>query len=66
MPLTPLIAIHMTAALAATASGPLALWARKGSTQRLYLGACVVAGVFTLAPDRYLGQLVLGQWPGVV
>ena len=30
MQLTPLIAIHMTAALAAVAIGPLALWARRG------------------------------------
>lgn len=32
--LTPLIAIHMTAALAAVSIGPVALWARKGATQR--------------------------------
>lgn len=34
MQLTPLIAVHMTAALTAVAVGPLALWARKGATQR--------------------------------
>lgn len=34
MPLTPLIAIHMTAALTALAIGPVALWARRGGTQR--------------------------------
>ena len=34
MQLTPLIAVHMTAALAALALGPLAIWARKGSVQR--------------------------------
>ncbi len=34
MQLTPLIAVHMTAALMAIAIGPVALWARKGSTQR--------------------------------
>jgi len=137
MQLTPLIAIHMSAALGAIAVGPLASWARKGRTQRprlhrafgyawvtlmlmtalsaifihggrvlhigqfglihllipvtlgmlmaafwflykgnieghrrmmqnLYLGACVVAGGFTLMPDRYLGNLVLGQWLGLV
>ena len=32
--LTPLIAIHMTAALLAVVTGPVALWARKGATQR--------------------------------
>lgn len=132
MQLTPLIAIHMTAAIAAVATGPIALWARKGREQRpklhrafgyawvtlmvvtavsaifirgsalpnlagftpihllvpvtlgmlfaafwflargniaghrktmqnLYLGACVVAGMFTLLPGRYLGQLLWGQ-----
>jgi uncharacterized membrane protein len=34
MSLTPTIAIHMSLALAATALGPLALWARMGSTRR--------------------------------
>jgi uncharacterized membrane protein len=33
--------------------------------QRLYLGACLVAGFFTLMPNRYLGHLVLGQWLGI-
>jgi uncharacterized membrane protein len=34
MQLTPLIAVHMTAAIAAIATGPVALWARKGRLQR--------------------------------
>jgi uncharacterized membrane protein len=34
MQLSPLIAIHMTAALGALATGPVALWARKGRVQR--------------------------------
>ena len=34
--------------------------------QRLYIGACIVAGGFTLLPKRYLGQLVFGQWLGLV
>ena len=137
MQLTPLIAVHMTAALGAVVVGPFALWARHGKTQRprihrafgyawvtlmlvtatsalfirdfslpnlagytpihvlvpvtfislfgafyylyqgnirghrktmqrLYISACVVAGGFTLLPGRYLGQLVLGQWLGLV
>jgi uncharacterized membrane protein len=132
MQLTPLIAVHMTAALLAVATGPIALWARTGATQhqrlhrafgyawvtlmvvtavsaifirdwhlpnvagftpihllipvtlvglfgafwflvkgninghrktmqRLYFGACVVAGGFTLLPGRYLGDLLWGQ-----
>ena len=137
MQMTPVIAVHLTAALAATAIGPLALWARRGRRQRprlhrafgyawvtlmvvtaisalfirdfqlpnvagytpihllvpltfaglfgafwllargnvaghrkamltLYFSACVTAGAFTLLPQRYLGQLVLGQWLGLV
>ena len=34
MQLTPLIAVHMTAALGALAIGPVALWARRGRLQR--------------------------------
>ena len=137
MQLTPLIAIHLSAALAALVIGPVALWARKGRQQRpqlhrafgyawvtfmivtsltalfigdyalpniagytaihllvpvtlfsltgafwflsqkntkahsrimqgTYFGACVGAGVFTLLPNRYLGQLVWGQWLGLI
>ena len=137
MQLTPLIAVHMSAALGAIVTGPVALWARKGATQRprlhrafgyawvtliivaaatalfirdfrlpniagytpihllvpitaamlfasfhrlaqgniaahralmqrLYVGACIVAGGFTLMPERYLGNLVLGHWLGLV
>jgi uncharacterized membrane protein len=33
MQLTPIIAIHLTAALLATAVGPVALWARRGRAQ---------------------------------
>ncbi|WBY01438.1 DUF2306 domain-containing protein [Ramlibacter tataouinensis] len=34
MQLTPVIAVHMTAALGALALGPVALWARRGRTQQ--------------------------------
>lgn len=34
MQMTPTIAVHLTAALGALALGPVALWARKGATQR--------------------------------
>ena len=143
MQMPPMIAVHLTAALAALLVGPVALWARRGHTagptthQRprlhraagyawvtlmlltalsslfihdpaltglfgfspihlfvpvtllglvqafrqlfrgnvaghrktmlsLYLGACVGAGVFTLLPQRTLGQLVWGQWLGLL
>ncbi|WP_342667314.1 DUF6622 family protein [Comamonas composti] len=130
---TPAIAVHLAAALAATAVGPVALWARRRGAarphlhraaghawvtlmlatalsaifiparlgpswqglglvhflvlltlamlfmsfrsllrgnidghrktmQRLYFGACVGAGLFTLAPDRRLGQWLIGQF----
>lgn len=137
MQLTPLIAVHMSAALGAVVTGPIALWARKGATQRprlhrafgyawvtliivtavsaifirdfrlpniagyrpihlmvpitaamlyasfhrlaqgnfaahralmqrLYVSTCLVAGGLTLLPGRYLSNLVLGQWLGLV
>ena len=137
MQLTPTIAIHLTAALGALVVGPVALWARKGATQRpilhrafgyawvtlmvitavsalfisdsrlpniagfspihllvpvtlaglvgafwylakkdipghrramqrVYFGACVGAGAFTLLPSRYLGHLVWSQWLGLM
>ena len=34
--------------------------------QNLYWQACVGAGVFTLLPGRFLGQLVWGQWLGLL
>ena len=137
MQLTPLIAVHMSAAIGAVAIGPVALWARMGRSKRpvlhrafgyawvtlmvvtavsaifirdfdlpniagytpihllvpftlgnlvlafryllnknttghritmqsLYLGACIIAGAFTLLPSRYLGQLIWGQWLGLL
>ncbi len=132
MPLSPLIAIHMTFALSAVALGPFALWARLGSLvrphwhrafgyawltcmigaalsavfirstnpmsiwgfslihllilltlmglwrgfaylaqgnvrghqltmQTIYVLACVVTGLFTLTPGRFLGRLLWGE-----
>ena len=137
MQLSPLIAVHATAAILAIATGPVALWARKGRLQRpklhrafgyawvtlmlitaisaifikagagpswngfgiihllipavlfalfgafrflfkgninghrksmqnLDIGACLVAGAFTLLPGRTLGNLVFHQWLGLV
>lgn len=48
---------------------PLAIWfARRGripahrkTMQGMFFGACVVAGLFTLLPGRFLGQLVWRQ-----
>ncbi len=131
MQMNPVIAVHMTAALLAVATGPVALWARRGREQHprlhrafgyawvtlmlvtavsalfirdyslpniagytpihllvpvvfvslfgafwmlarrniaghrkvmqaLYFTACIVAGAFTLLPQRYLGQALRG------
>lgn len=137
MQLSPAIAIHLAAALAAVVIGPLALWARRSGQVRarlhraaghawvtlmlvtalsalfirdfrlpnlagytpihllipvtlvslvlafwylyrgrirahrntmisLYLSACVLSGALTLLPQRFLGQLVWGQWLGLL
>lgn len=137
MTLTPVITLHLSAALAALAIGPVALWARRSAHPRaalhraagytwvllmlvvalsalfirdfrlpniagytpihvmvpvvigmlglafwhvrhgrvrahrhtmvwLYVSACIVTGAFTLLPNRYLGQLVWGQWLGLL
>lgn len=131
MDMSPVVAVHVTAALAAVATGPVALWARQGTRhrprlhrafgyawvtlmiitaisaifitgdklphifgfgpihllipmvfgmlflafrylvrgnvsghrktmQRLYVGACLVAGAFTLLPGRFLGGALWG------
>jgi uncharacterized membrane protein len=132
MSLSPVIAVHATAAIGAVVTGPVALWARKGAKQRpklhrafgyawvtlmvitavsaifihgshlpklagfspihilvpvtlfglfgafwyvakgdiarhrwimqrLYFGACVVAGMFTFSPDRLIGHALWSQ-----
>ena len=30
--------------------------------QSLYVGACLIAGGFTLLPSRYLGNLIWNEW----
>jgi uncharacterized membrane protein len=34
--------------------------------QGTYIGACLVAGGFTLVPSRYLGNLIWSQWLGLL
>lgn len=75
MQLPPVIAIHMSAALAALAIGPIALWARQSAVQRPRLHraagyawvtlmlACALSALF-IRDHEYLGQLVWGQWLG--
>jgi uncharacterized membrane protein len=38
--------------------------AHRHTMQWTYIAACVITGLFTLLPQRYLGQLVWGQWLG--
>jgi uncharacterized membrane protein len=52
---------------------PLGVWrirtgqvdAHRRTMTRLYIGACIVAGLFTLLPGRFLGNLVWQQGPGL-
>jgi uncharacterized membrane protein len=39
--------------------------AHRKTMRGLFYGACVAAGVFTLLPGRFLGQLLWAQWLGV-
>jgi uncharacterized membrane protein len=36
--------------------------AHRQTMQYLYIGACIVAGAFTLLPSRYLGQWIWRGW----
>ncbi|MEO8856790.1 MAG: hypothetical protein ABI343_07330 [Burkholderiaceae bacterium] len=71
MTLTPLIAVHMSAAVGALVLGPIALWARKGARQRPRLHRAFGYGFGRAKsrmklPQRYLGQWLLEQWRGMV
>ena len=137
MQMSPVIAIHLSAAVSALALGPVVIWARRGREQHprlhralgyawvtlmvaaavsalwirdfklpnvggytpihllvpgtfaglalafrrlsrrnipghrramqiTYVAGCLVAGSFALLPSRYLGQLIWGQWFGLL
>jgi uncharacterized membrane protein len=57
-------AFYLYRAFQALARGDIAT--HRITMQRLYLSACGVAGLFTLLPQRYLGQLIWGQWLGLL
>ncbi|SDN25198.1 DUF2306 domain-containing protein [Polaromonas sp. JS666] len=57
--LVPFALFSMTGAFWHLSRGNIA--GHRGAMQALYIGACLVAGVFTLMPDRYLGKLLWGQ-----
>lgn len=60
--LVPTTLVMLVMAFRALARGDIR--AHRQAMARTYVGACVVAGLFTLLPSRYLGQLVWGQWLG--
>ncbi len=62
--LVPVVFVGLFGAFWYLAKGNIA--GHRKTMQRLYFGACVVAGAFTLLPGRLLGKLVLGQWLGLV
>ena len=62
MQLTPLIAIHMTAALLAVATGPVALWARKGATQRPRLHRAFGYAWVTLMVVTAVSAMFIRDW----
>lgn len=64
MQLTPVIAIHLAAALAATAIGPLALWARQGATQRPRLHRATGYAWVTLMGATAVSALFISAGPG--
>ena len=51
-------------AFQALAQGNIA--GHRKAMQRLYISACLVAGAFTLLPNRYLGNLVWHQWLALI
>jgi uncharacterized membrane protein len=65
--------IHLFTVMAAV-SLPLAIWhirhgnvsAHRKTMQGLFVGGCVVAGIFTLVPGRFLGDLLLRQGLSVI
>lgn len=56
--LVPVTLLSLVAAFRALAQGRVA--AHRATMQRLYLAACVGAGLFTLLPSRLLGRWVWG------
>lgn len=65
--------IHAFTVWTAIVLPPAVLAARRGdiaqhrkSMRSLYLGACVIAGLFTLLPGRFVGNVVWKHWLGVM
>ncbi|MBI5275993.1 MAG: DUF2306 domain-containing protein [Burkholderiales bacterium] len=61
--LVPFVYYGLYRSFAALARGDIAV--HRQAMQGLYYQACVGAGVFALLPQRFLGQIVWGQWLGL-
>jgi uncharacterized membrane protein len=62
--LTLLVCVALPLAVLAARRGRVA--AHRSAMKQLYVGACVVAGVFTLLPGRFLGHLLWHHGLGLV
>ena len=62
MQMTPLIAIHMTAALGALVTGPIALWARRGGRQRPRLHRAFGYAWVTLMVATAVSAIFIRDW----
>ena len=62
--LVPITLYTLFRAFQSLAQGNIA--GHRKAMQSLYISACLVAGAFTLLPGRYLGNLVFGQWLGLI
>ena len=58
----PLVSWGLVNAFRQLARGNIA--GHRAAVQGMYWQACVVAGAFTLLPQRYLGHLIWGDWLG--
>ena len=62
MQLTPIVAVHMTAALGALATGPVALWARRSRSQHPKLHRAFGYAWVTLMIVTAVSALFLRDW----
>ena len=62
MQISPLIAVHMSAALGALVLGPEAIWARKGATQRPRLHRAFGYGFATLMLAAAISSAFIGDY----
>lgn len=58
----PIVLLSIWRAFALLAKGNVK--GHRATMVSLYISACVVTGLFTLAPQRALGQLIWGTWLG--